>query len=121
MLSSLSRITKGRPGRRSDRSPFSSPFSGLLDSSPLAARRGSREERRRPAADFDQDPPSAQHMKIDEEPEEDEGEEEGHAEEEDEGIDEDDEGSPLLPIFSAAHLGISKLERRLLLIAEPPS
>ena len=111
MLSSLSRITQGRGGRRNDRSPFSSPFSGLL-SSPLAARRSSREERRRPAADFDQDASSAQHLKIDEEPEQEEGEEEADPEEEDDGIDEDDEESPLLPIFSAAHLGISKLERK---------
>ena len=120
MLSSLSRITKRQHGHRSDRSALSSPFSGLL-SSPLAARRSSREERRRPAADFDQDASSAQHIKIDEEPEREEGEEEEAAEEEDEGIDEDDEESPLLPIFSAAHLGISKPDWELLLIAEPNS
>ena len=99
MLSSLSRLAQGRHRHRGDRSPFSSPFSGLL-SSPLAARRSSREERRRPAADFDQDASPAQHMKIDEEPEED-GEEEVEEE-----LGEDDEESPLLPIFSAAHLGI---------------
>ena len=104
MLSSLSRLTKGRHGHRSDRSPFSSPYSGLL-SSPVAARRGTLEERRRPAADFDQDGASAQNTKIDEEPEQGEGEEEDD-EEEEEGIDEDDDESPLLPIFSAAHLGI---------------
>jgi len=104
MLSSLSRLRKGRHTPRSDRSPFSSPFSGLL-SSPIAARRGSIEERRRPAADFDRDASSARHVKIDEEPEEEEGDQED-IEEEVEDVDEDDEDSPLLPIFSAAHLGI---------------
>lgn len=104
MLSSLSRLRKGRHTHRSDRSPFSSPFSGLL-SSPIAARRGSIEERRRPAADFDRDASSARHIKIDEEPEEEEADRED-VEEEIEDVDEDDEDSPLLPIFSAAHLGI---------------
>lgn len=105
MLSSLSRLGKGRHTHRSDRSPFSSPFSGLL-SSPLAARRGSKEERRRPAADFDRDASSARHIKIDEEPEEGEGDQEEDMEEEVEDVNEDDEDSPLLPMFSAAHLGI---------------
>jgi hypothetical protein len=109
MLSSLSRLRKGRHTHRSDRSPFSSPFSGLL-SSPIAARRGSMEERRRPAADFDRDASSARHIKIDEEPEEEEGDQEEDVEEEIEeeveDVNEDDEDSPLLPIFSAAHLGI---------------
>ncbi len=121
MLSSFSRITKRRHGQRSDRSPFSSPFSGLL-SSPIAARRGSLEERRRPAADFDEDASAAHHVKIDEEPEPDEEEEEGDAqeeeEEEDEGIGEDNEDSPLLPIFSAAHLGILKPSWKMLCIAK---
>ncbi len=104
MLSSLSRLRKGRDGHRRDRSPFSSPFSGLL-SSPIAARRSSTEERRRPAADYDRDASSGRYIKIDEEPEQEEDQEED-VEEGDDGVDEDDEESPLLPIFSAAHLGI---------------
>ena len=119
MLSSLSRITKRRHGGRSDRSPFSSPFSGLL-SSPIAARRGSLEERRRPAADFDQDASSDHHIEVDEEPEPDEEADEDaeEQEEEDEGIGEDNEDSPLLPIFSAAHLGILKPSWKILCIAK---
>ena len=100
MLSSSTTRGKGRP--RGERSPFSSPYTALL-STPIAARRGSLEERRRPAANFDADLSPAPHITIDE------GEDEHESEqiEEDEDEDEDGEGetSPLLPIFSAAHLG----------------
>ena len=122
MLSSLSRLTKGRQSHRSDRSPFSSPHSGLL-SSPVATRRGAQEERRRPAADFDRDASSAQRLKIDEEAESD-GEENDDDDEdgdEDARVDEDEDASPLLPIFSAAHLGISKLQKKLSHKAESDS
>ena len=99
MLSS-STTRKGRP--RGERSPFSSPYTALL-SSPIAARRGSLEERRRPAANFDADVSPAPHITIDEG----EDERESEQDEEDEDLDDDGEGetSPLLPIFSAAHLG----------------
>ena len=100
MLSS-SRRTKGHSRR--DRSPFSSPRTGLLVS-PLAARRGSLEERRRPAGDFNHGASIAPRVTIEEE-----GlDEDVEAEEEDEELDEDGdaETTPLLPIFSAAHLGI---------------
>lgn len=95
---------RGRP--RGERSPFSSPYTALL-STPVAARRGSLEERRRPAANFNVDASPAPEIKIDEEEDEDEPEEGV----EDQELDEDGEGeaSPLLPIFSAAHLGIRYL------------
>lgn len=97
MLPSSSGKGKAKPHR--DRSPFSSPYTGLL-SSPIAARRGSLEERRRPAGDFEDVSP-APRIRIEEEAVE-EGDEEDDADE-----DEDAETSPLLPIFSAAHLGTS--------------
>ena len=99
MLSSSKR-GKGRP--RGERSPFSSPYTALL-SSPIAARRGSLEERRRPAGNFNADDSPAIGMKIDEHEDEEELEDEDVGDE-----DEDGEGdtTPLLPIFSAAHLGI---------------
>ncbi|KAI9797136.1 MAG: hypothetical protein M1833_005651 [Piccolia ochrophora] len=91
MLASLLRPKKGR---RPDRSPFSSPFAGDA-SSPLFARRHSVEERRRPAARYndgdstdDEPDPEVHDVTF----EEDEPEEDG------------DETTPLLPIFSAAHL-----------------
>lgn len=100
MLHKSSRLVKTRRGRES--SPFSSPNSNL-HASPVAARRGSLEERRRPAANFDHGIPSGLADRIDEEDQEEEdGEEEDH--EEATGEDEPGELSPLLPIFSAAHL-----------------
>ena len=101
MLSS-SRKFRGRSRR--DRSPFSSPRTGLL-ASPLGARRSSLEERRRPAGGFNHEGSFAPKIKIEEEGPEEEEEEE--VEDEDEELDEDGdaETTPLLPIFSAAHLG----------------
>ena len=104
---------RSRALRRSERSPFSSPNSNLL-ASPIAARRSSLEERRRPAAKFGEgtSPGPAVSEPIEEEEEEDGGEapDEGDTQEVvEEGEDEEDdhgELSPLLPIFSAAHLGM---------------
>ena len=93
--------TRGREYR--DRSPFSSPYSNLL-ASPIAARRSSLEERRRPAARFKQQS-SPQPTTNREGPSEDE-EETIEEEQEDEEDDHAGELSPLLPIFSAEHLGI---------------
>lgn len=94
-----------RPGNRHDRkekSPFSSPYTAFLPS-PVAVRRTSLEERRRPAADFDQDVLPGFGGKANDEPDE----EHNIGGEQDEDIDEDgEEESPLLPIFSAAHLGL---------------
>ncbi|KAL6719323.1 hypothetical protein ACLMJK_003562 [Lecanora helva] len=100
MLPSLSRKREGsKPG---EQSPFSSPFSDIR-ASPIAARRTSLEERRRPAAKFDQIPSPEPPDRIEEEQE---NEEEGDEDNEGEDVDEDEPGelSPLLPIFSAAHL-----------------
>ena len=101
MLPNSSRRGSGRP--RGERSPFSSPHTALL-SSPIAARRGALEERRRPAANFNADASPAPDIRIDEEEDEDEPEEE----EDEGGFDEDGQGdtTPLLPLFSAAHLGL---------------
>ena len=98
-----------------DLSPFSSPYSNLL-SSPVNARRSSAEERRRPAAKFSLKISPGSHREIemasDEEDQEEEDQEEHEEEEEEEQNDEvdDDAGelSPLLPIFSAEHLGSSQ-------------
>lgn len=105
MLHNSSRLTKTQRGRES--SPFSSPNSNL-HASPIAARRGSLEERRRPAANFDHATSPALADRIDEEDQE---EEDGEEEDQDEELDEDEAGelSPLLPIFSAAHLGMLSL------------
>lgn len=102
MFPTLSRRSKGSKGR--EPSPFSSPYSNI-QASPIAARRSSLEERRRPAAKFDRVISPAHEDRIDEE---DQDDEEGEEEDEEGDIDEDHAGetSPLLPIFSAAHLGI---------------
>ncbi|KAL8712960.1 MAG: hypothetical protein Q9220_002819 [cf. Caloplaca sp. 1 TL-2023] len=107
MLSSLSQFV-GRNRQHGERSPFSSPYSGV-QSSPVAARRSSLEERRRPAADFDRDLSLGPASPIEEEDEDfDQLDNEDDEQEEDEDEDEDEDGagetSPLLPIFSAAHL-----------------
>ena len=105
MRSNSPRLTKAQRGRGP--SPFSSPNSNL-HASPIAARRSSTEERRRPAANFDHGISPGLANRIDEEDQE---EEEGEEEDQEEDIDEDELGdlSPLLPIFSAAHLGILSL------------
>lgn len=101
MFPSLSRRSKASKGR--EPSLFSSPYSNI-QASPIAARRSSLEERRRPAAKFDRVISPLPADRIDEEDQDDEDEGE---DDEDGDINEDDAGemSPLLPIFSAAHLG----------------
>ena len=96
---------------RRERSPFSSPFSNIQNS-PVAARRGTLEERRRPAGKFESAISPLRTDAIDENDhdEDDEDDEDG---DQDDDVDEDDEDnagelSPLLPIFSAAHLGIRR-------------
>ena len=83
-----------------ERSPFSSPNSNL-HASPIAARRSSLEERRRPAGKFEHVVSPKAPGRIEEEYEEEEEDEES----EDLGEDDAGELSPLLPIFSAAQLG----------------
>ena len=86
------------------RSIFSSPGSNV-QASPIAARRSSLEERRRPAAKFEH-VISPGTDRIEEGDEEEDGEEgEGGEFYADNREDEAGELSPLLPIFSAAHLG----------------
>lgn len=105
MLSSLLHPSRSfRRGRQRDHSPFSSPFTSA--SSPVATRRGETSERRRPAARYDDE------LSEDEEYDEDDVDEamEGEYEETPEDFEEEDEDgleetTPLLPIFSAAHLG----------------
>lgn len=112
MFPSVSRRSKGSHDKRP--SPFSSPHSNM-QASPIAARRSSLEERRRPAAKFNHLVSPAAENRIEEEELDDEAVEEPDEDEnEDEDgdgdgdINEDDAGetSPLLPIFSAAHLGM---------------
>jgi hypothetical protein len=97
MLSSLLRPKKSR--LIGDRSPFSSPYTGE-PTSPVATRRGFQNERQRASADFEE---------TEAEDDEDEADDDEEAiEDEDEGEEDEDgvgESTPLLPIFSAAHLG----------------
>ena len=106
MLSSFLGPSKGTPTRpRGDRSPFSSPFT----SSPEAIRRSQANERRRPAADYDTSDNENASGSEDEEEQDEEDEDEDDEDEEEEEEEEDEDGAgeitPLLPIFSAAHLG----------------
>ena len=94
--------------RAKERSPFSSPNSNLHPS-PIAARRGSLEERRRPAANFNHAISPGPMDRIDDQSqEEEEDDDNGEEDDPDDELDEDEAGelSPLLPIFSAAHLGV---------------
>jgi hypothetical protein len=111
MLSSLLDRSGTRTPRRNDRSPFSSPFT--TTNSPIASRRTIANNRQSPAADFgsSNDPnnngDSSEAVEDDEEGEEDgvgDEDEEGDEEDEQEGEDGVGSTSPLLPIFSAAHL-----------------
>lgn len=101
MFPSLSQQPKR--SKAAEHSPFSSPYSNI-QASPIAARRTSLEERRRPAAKFEQilSPEPADRNEGEEEEDE-----ERDQDNQDEDVDEDEAGelSPLLPIFSAAHLG----------------
>jgi hypothetical protein len=94
------RRSKGRSRR--NRSPYSSPRTGL-PASPVATRRDPLEERRRPGRNCNYAASPAPVLTIEEGPDEDD-----EVEDEEEEMDEDGdaETTPLLPIFSAAHLGI---------------
>ena len=106
-----SRFTKSQQSK--ERSPFSSPNSNL-HASPIAARRSSLEERRRPAAYFDHPISPGPTDGIDDQDQDEEEEEEEEEDNQEEALDEDEAGemSPLLPIFSAAHLGRLALSSR---------
>jgi hypothetical protein len=100
MLSSLLRPAKNRR-RVPEHSPFSSPY---VDQSSPAVARLERRDARHASADFTATEEEDE-VTEDEDIEED-GEDDEEIVEEDDNED-GDEDSPLLPIFSAAHLGLS--------------
>lgn len=104
MLSSLLRPKKGR--RRVEHSPFSSQFNDR--SSPIVAR-NQRLGARRATADFTETEVDDDITETEDDGDGDDNDE-GEDEEEDDQAEEDEDGeedSPLLPIFSAAHLGMA--------------
>lgn len=107
MLSSLLRPKKGLR-RVEQHSPFSSRYDE--QSSPIVERR-KRLDARHATADFTETDPDDENTEEeeDEEDEEQEGEEDGDGEDDEDGH----EDTPLLPIFSAAHLGESAYMPRL--------
>ena len=113
MLSSLLDRSGTRTSHQRDRSPFSSPFTATA--SPVALRRSRANERRRPGAgynaadDLNNNENSSENAVEDEDEDEQEEEDGGEDADEDEDSNADDEdgageSTPLLPIFSAAHL-----------------
>ncbi|KAG8527540.1 uncharacterized protein KY384_007692 [Bacidia gigantensis] len=88
------------------REPSSSSPSYPFGASPIAARRATLEQRRRPAARFMEgfSPGSTRRTK---EPSDDE--EDGQDSDESDDVDSPGEQSPLLPIFSAEHLGLQAM------------
>ena len=118
MFRSGPRASKSRPAEEQKAqkpSPFPTHLTSLL-SSPIAARRSAVEGYRRPVVDFHHDVTPGRESKVDEDQDARGGGQESE-QEEDEELDEatgedvddedgDEEATPLLPIFSAAHLGI---------------
>ena len=103
MLSSLLRPKRGR--RRVEHSPFSSQFNDR--SSPIVAR-NQRLGARHATADFTETDVYDDITETEDDGDIDHDGDEGEEDEEDGQDDEDEDGeeeSPLLPIFSAAHLG----------------
>ena len=100
MLSSLLRPKKARR-RVEEHSPFSSPYAA----------------QRHATADFTEDDGEDENTEDEDDQEEEEGDDEDAIEEED-----GDEDTPLLPIFSAAHLGMLSpiLHRRLANVGQIP-
>lgn len=108
MLSSLLHSRSFRRDRQRDHSPFSSPFTRT--SSPLATRRGEISERRRPAARYNDDLSGGEEYEEEEEEVSDANILQENLEEDLEDLEDVDsdglgDATPLLPIFSAAHLG----------------
>jgi len=100
MLSSLLRPRRARP-RVEEHSPFSSVYPDQ-DSSPIIARQ--ERQIRHATADWTETEEGDDNTEDDEDGQDDGEDEAGDPEDADE--DEDgDEDTPLLPIFSAAHLG----------------
>ena len=116
MLSSLFGSLTRNKQHREHRSPFSSPYASIA--SPIGTRGSPTHERRRIAAGYrdqdqnDGDDASEHDRLLDEEEVEEDNiseEDDEDAEGDDEIADHDEDGdgahTPLLPIFSAAHLG----------------
>jgi len=100
MLSSLLRPKKGRR-RVEQHSPFSSHYAD--QSSPIVA----RHQRRHATADFTETELEDENTEDEEEVDDEDGDQDEQEEQIDAGDDEDgDEDAPLLPLFSAAHLGL---------------
>ena len=117
LLSSWTRLSKSRAPQEQQSSPFPSPRTALLSSS-IAARRRGVEGSQPPASDLDHDPTPGTNGKLDQDRQDRRGGQQQEWEGDDipeEGPDEDMDGdmnedgdddvTPLLPIFSAAHLG----------------
>jgi hypothetical protein len=108
MLASLLDRSRARTTRRRDRSPFSSPFASTA--SPVARRRPAANERLRSTTDSDASEDENNSVYSSQDGEEDEEEvDRDENEEEAQDVEEQDEDgasetTPLLPIFSAAHL-----------------
>ncbi|TVY85115.1 Calcium channel, partial [Lachnellula suecica] len=100
MLSSLLRPKRARQ-RVEEHSPFSSVFPGP-DSSPLAARH--ERQVRHATADWTETEADDDNSEDQDDAEDIDGEDEAGDEDEDEDDEDGDEDTPLLPIFSAAHL-----------------
>ena len=101
MLSSLLRPKKGRR-RVEQHSPFSSRYDDR--SSPIAERR-KRLDARHASADFTETELDDDNTEEEEGDEEEDEEQEVEQETEDDDDEDGHEETPLLPIFSAAHLG----------------
>jgi hypothetical protein len=103
----LSSLLRPKRSRRVEHSPFSSRFDE--QSSPIVERR-KRLNARYASADFTETDQDDEETEEDEdEEEEEEGDEDGDELDEDDDDDDDEDGdedTPLLPIFSAAHLGM---------------
>lgn len=105
MLSSLLRPKRAARPRVEEHSPFSSVFPDDRDSSPLARR---ERQIRHATADWTETE-GEDDLSEEENDEDDVGDDEADEQDEEEEEDEDEDGeedTPLLPIFSAAHLGI---------------
>jgi Ion transport protein len=102
MLSNMLRTSTNR--RRVEHSPFSSAYAGE-DSSPIAARHQRLEARRQDSGETQSDYEGARENSYFTRQHEVDIDEVDEAEDGDDG-DEDGEEAPLLPIFSAAHLGM---------------
>jgi hypothetical protein len=104
MLSSLLRPKKPRQ-RVEEPSPFSSPYPEPDRSSPTVARR--ERQIRHATADWTETEAEDENTEDDQDEEEVIGDEDAHGNGAEDGDEDGGDDTPLLPIFSAAHLGQS--------------